>query len=130
MESILEFMRSLCFFGNNKKKKTQHKRKQQQRPSQKNDQPTLQDCILSSPAFNRSSPLPATSKKRVHPNDDVSMKRLLLEDEETVTEMKDDSSPRGRRKKRVSFRMPEVVDVFIILAASPTTHHSSDLQSL
>ena len=144
--SLLEFLKPMCVCGKRKKKEY---KKRQERPLRKeekkskllkNDQLTLRDCILNSP---RSSTFPVTSNKRVYPNpsnfsnNDVSLERLLVEvhldvpvkevkdndDNALETKMKDESlSGGGRTKKRVSFRRPEVAEIFI-LDASPATVH-------
>ncbi|GKD83597.1 hypothetical protein Tco_1350436, partial [Tanacetum coccineum] len=130
-----------------KQRKKKESKNRQERPLHKgekkekllkNDQLTLRDCILSSPR-SISLPQPGTSNKRVYPNpstfnnNDVSLDILLSEvrldvrlkevkdddDNGMETKMEDESMTRGgRTKKRVSFRRPEVAEVFI-LDASP-----------
>nr|GEW22082.1 hypothetical protein [Tanacetum cinerariifolium] len=144
MWSLLEFLKPICVCGKRKKKEFKNRQERPLRKGEKkekllkNDQLTLRDCILSSP---RSSPLPqpGTSNKRVYPNpstfnnNDVSLDIPLSEvrldarlkevkdddDNGMETKMEDESMSRGgRTKKRVSFRRPEVAEVFI-LDASP-----------
>ncbi|KAL7598656.1 hypothetical protein Lser_V15G20944 [Lactuca serriola] len=143
MGSILDFLKPICLFAN-RNKKNKHKKRHQNGQKQKdekkeqllkNNQLTLQDCILSSPSLNRSSPLPlATSSKRVHPNpsfvtENLSMETqtLLLGDhlnplfEYDNNDDDDDEMGMGikKTKKRVSFRTPEVADIFILTIESP-----------
>lgn len=146
MGSLLACLKPICLLGYNKKKeddhgqqRTLHKTEKKERLLMK-DKLTLQDYILSSP---RSSPFLVTNNKRVHPNppvvnDSVSNERLLLgarldariegSDGELKTKTEDDDLSSKMRKKRVSFRMPEVADVFILGGSPTTVHESSDLQ--
>ncbi|PWA39521.1 hypothetical protein CTI12_AA570880 [Artemisia annua] len=146
--SLLQFLKPMCVCGKRKKKEYKNRQERPLRKEEKkgkllkNDQLTLRDCILNSP---RSSTLPVTSNKRVYPNpstlnnNDVSSERLLVEvrldapvkevkvkdndDNDLETKMEDESlSGGGRTKKRVSFRMPEVAEIFI-LDDSPATVH-------
>ncbi|PWA86206.1 hypothetical protein CTI12_AA143080 [Artemisia annua] len=140
----------MCVCGKRKKKEYKNRQERPLRKEEKkgkllkNDQLTLRDCILNSP---RSSTLPVTSNKRVYPNpstfnnNDVSFERLLLEVrlDAPVKKVKDDDgndlerkmeeeslTGGGSTKKRVSFRMPEVAEIFILdasLDTSPATVH-------
>ncbi|KAK1435607.1 hypothetical protein QVD17_01373 [Tagetes erecta] len=143
MGSLIACLKPICLLGNNKKKedekgqRTLHKEGNKERVLMKNKL-TLQDYILSSP---RSSPFGVTNNKRVHPNppvvnERVTSERLLLgarieggEGDQLKTKMDDDLPSKGeRRKKRVSFRMPEVADVFILGGSPTTVHESTDSQ--
>ncbi|KAI3688503.1 hypothetical protein L2E82_46124 [Cichorium intybus] len=136
--SILDCIKPICLFGNrnHKKKKQQpgHRDEKKERLL-KNNQLTLQDCIISSPSFNKSSPLPTvSSSKRIYPNpsfvnENVSIKTLLLRDHLNPLFQNDNDNDEETKKtkKRVSFRKPEVVDIFILTDESPA---SPDVQAL
>ncbi|KAI3825816.1 hypothetical protein L1987_07468 [Smallanthus sonchifolius] len=146
MGSLLACLKPICLSCNNKKKEHEgrpeqrawHKEEKKERLMKK-DKLTLQDYILSSP---RSSTLPVTSSKRVYPNpqfvsDGVSKERRLLggrldsriEDGHLETKIEENLLSKGERgKKRVSFRKPEIADVFILVASPTTTHESTNLQ--
>ncbi|KAI3717917.1 hypothetical protein L1987_69839 [Smallanthus sonchifolius] len=141
MGSVLTCLKPICLSCNNNKKEHEgrheqhalHKEEKNERLTKK-DKLTLQDYILSSP---RSSSLPVTSSKRVYPNpqfviDDVSKEKRLdsrIEDGHLETKIEENLlSKRERGKKRVSFRKPEIADVFILVASPTTTHESTNLQ--
>ncbi|KAL4566884.1 hypothetical protein LXL04_031010 [Taraxacum kok-saghyz] len=139
MGSILEFMKPICLFAkrnkNNKHKKKKEGVHRDEKKEQllKNNQLTLHECILNSPNIYKSSPLlSSSSSKRVYPNppfvnENVSMETVLLGDcWNPLFENDDDVAGIKGTKKRVSFRTPEVADIFI-LSTSPESPHRQAL---
>ncbi|KAD5507603.1 hypothetical protein R6Q59_031604 [Mikania micrantha] len=151
MGFLLACLKPICLLGHNKKKEPERRHEQHELHKEekkewllKSDKLTLQDFILGSP---RSSSLPITSSKRVYPNP-VSIDKgdsrdtclsegrfdARIEDEASGYDGKLEKKIEGslsskgeRTKKKVSFKMPEIADVFILVESPTTTVESSDL---
>lgn len=118
--SIFEFMKPKCSsLWDTKKNK---KRQLSPRP-QPPEKLTLQEWILNSPSLNRIYPsfeesVEATAYK-LQPRERFSLERMKMEvdDDEELEEDADIMSCKsqsGKRKKKVSFRLPEVADIFVL----------------
>lgn len=80
---------------------------------------TLEDLIVSSPALNMSeSPMQKQSSRKIHPSFDGELKQLNLPISTTNQPKKGQS--KSSKSKKVSFRSPEVADVFVL-------HHSPEI---
>ncbi|CAI9756849.1 unnamed protein product [Fraxinus pennsylvanica] len=130
--SMLECMKPRCLLATSKIKKQSHRQENQQKHQQqlrKNNCEvlTLEEWILSSPGFNVPKQCPSN---RVHPSfegdhedlvpesrDNISLEISMKIDEGEKGKLENSSVGRnqsGKMKKKVSFRSPEVAEIFIL----------------
>ncbi|CAL5402713.1 unnamed protein product [Camellia sinensis] len=112
--SIAKFIRPTCMWRSKKNKITQlHQQEKQQQLLKNVNQFTLEDWLLASPGLNNGGDFHVFKQfsNRVHPSlgeEDLMIKSRSMESSSLSR------SQSGKRKKKVSFRLPEVADIIII----------------